>query len=87
MSTLSPLPLGKHLASSGLLVLLASGFIFSCMPSDKKTRDRAVQGLSAFLCDGDNAKLSEKDLAKLWKGIFYCENIFSQPPWRRSTFC
>jgi hypothetical protein len=39
---------------------------------DKATRDKAIKGLAAFLSEPANARMSEKDMAKLWKGIFYC---------------
>ena len=76
MSTSSSLPLGKHFASSGALARISSIYRPYIYDSDKETRDRAVQGLSAFLCDGDNAKLPEKDMTKLWKGIFYCKHVY-----------
>ncbi|KAH9081736.1 Nop52-domain-containing protein [Lactarius deliciosus] len=40
--------------------------------TDKKTRDRAVKNLSAFLSDPERPHLSSHDMDKLWKGIFYC---------------
>ena len=42
---------------------------------DKKTRDKAIKQLAESLSSQD--ALSKSDLAKLWKGIFYCA-IFSQ---------
>ena len=45
---------------------------------DKKTRDKAIKGLTAFLSQSgeDEATagkvLSKGEMAKLWKGIFYC---------------
>ncbi|KAF8332631.1 ribosomal RNA processing protein [Cantharellus anzutake] len=47
--------------------------------SDKSTRDKAVNGLTAFLCHESNARLSDKDMAKLWKGIFYCFWMSDKP--------
>ncbi len=32
-----------------------------------------MKGLVSFICHESNAHLSEKDMAKLWKGIFYCK--------------
>ncbi|KAH9004107.1 Nop52-domain-containing protein [Lactarius hatsudake] len=40
--------------------------------TDKKTRDKAVKNLSAFLSDPERPHLSSHDMDKLWKGIFYC---------------
>jgi ribosomal RNA-processing protein 1 len=42
-------------------------------PTDKKTRDKAVKNLTAFLSDPERPQLSSHELDKLWKGIFYCE--------------
>jgi len=51
---------------------------------DRKVRDRAIQSLIAFLSRGagdsdDTAegssgyvRLSDGEMAKLWKGLFYC---------------
>ena len=41
--------------------------------SDKKTRDKAVKNLAAFLSDPDRPHISNHEMDKLWKGIFYCE--------------
>ncbi|ORX42960.1 nucleolar [Piromyces finnis] len=38
--------------------------------TDKKTRDNAVKSLSKFLSHKKN--LSDLELLKLWKGLFYC---------------
>lgn len=40
--------------------------------TDKKTRDKAVKNLAAFLSDPERPHLSSHELDKLWKGIFYC---------------
>jgi len=40
--------------------------------TDKKTRDKAVKNLAAFLSDPDRPRLSDHEMDKLWKGIFYC---------------
>lgn len=71
------LPLGKHLASTGKLLMILA---LSCAPADvvqqdKKTRDRAIKGLSPFLSDPSKDALSKPDMAKLWKGIFYCMGL------------
>ena len=48
---------------------------------DKKTRDKAIKGLTAFLSQSgeDEATagkvLSKSEMAKLWKGIFYCTSV------------
>ena len=40
---------------------------------DKKTRDKAIKNLSVFLSGSSPEDvLSELEMAKLWKGIFYC---------------
>lgn len=72
----SSLPLGKSLASTGTTPLCVFAVLCSheCDDKDKKTRDKAVRALTAFLSDGDNAQLPEKEMAKLWKGIFYCQS-------------
>jgi ribosomal RNA-processing protein 1 len=45
--------------------------------SDKKTRDKAVKSLSAFL--STSGSLSQIEMAKLWKGIFYCFWMSDKP--------
>ncbi|KAH9997747.1 nucleolar protein,Nop52-domain-containing protein [Russula compacta] len=40
--------------------------------TDKKTRDKAVKNLAAFLSDPDRPHISNHEMDKLWKGIFYC---------------
>ncbi|KAJ4296483.1 hypothetical protein N0V90_006528 [Kalmusia sp. IMI 367209] len=47
-----------------------SPFIKHLASSDKKTRDQALASLRAFL--SGRAEISELDLLKLWKGLFYC---------------
>ena len=42
---------------------------------DKKTRDKAIKGLTAFLSDPSRDALPSPEMAKLWKGIFYCEPV------------
>lgn len=47
---------------------------------DKKVRDKAVASLVAFLSQGGDTEgssstyvnLEDKEMAKLWKGLFYC---------------
>ncbi|EIN13934.1 ribosomal RNA processing protein [Punctularia strigosozonata HHB-11173 SS5] len=64
-------PLAKYLAST-----------------DKKTRDRAIKQLSAFLSQSSaddvdepttKALLPQAEMAKLWKGIFYCFWMSDKP--------
>ena len=50
---------------------------------DKKTRDKAIKGLTAFLSQSGEDEttagkvLSKSEMAKLWKGIFYCAFVMS----------
>lgn len=39
---------------------------------EKGTRDKAVKNLSAFLSNSPKDALPALEMAKLWKGIFYC---------------
>ncbi|KAI9481444.1 MAG: hypothetical protein EXX96DRAFT_566762 [Benjaminiella poitrasii] len=45
--------------------------------NEKKTRDKAVRSLRKFLSSGGN--LSEIELIKLWKGLFYCFWMSDKP--------
>ncbi|KAL1607756.1 hypothetical protein SLS60_002692 [Paraconiothyrium brasiliense] len=45
-------------------------FIKNLASSDKRTRDSALSSLRAFL--SSRSEISELDLLKLWKGLFYC---------------
>ncbi|OCF33553.1 ribosomal RNA-processing protein 1 [Kwoniella heveanensis CBS 569] len=64
------MPLGKQLAHT-----------------DKKVRDRAVASLVAFLSQGGDTegesssyvRLSDSEMAKLWKGLFYCFWMSDKP--------
>ncbi|KAK8849691.1 hypothetical protein IAR55_005026 [Kwoniella newhampshirensis] len=64
------IPLGKQLAHT-----------------DKKVRDRAVASLIAFLSQGGDTegessnyvRLSDAEMAKLWKGLFYCFWMSDKP--------
>jgi len=50
------------------------------LQEDKKTRDKAIKQLSEFLSsDTSQDALSRSDLAKLWKGIFYCFWMSDKP--------
>ncbi|WVQ78924.1 hypothetical protein IAT38_001016 [Cryptococcus sp. DSM 104549] len=64
------MPLGKQLAHT-----------------DKKVRDRAVESLIAFLSQGGDVegesssyvRLGDAEMAKLWKGLFYCFWMSDKP--------
>ncbi|KZS93161.1 Nop52-domain-containing protein [Sistotremastrum niveocremeum HHB9708] len=47
--------------------------------TDKKTRDKAVKALVKFLSESSYDALSEAEMAKLWKGIFYCYWMSDKP--------
>ncbi|KAJ7751319.1 nucleolar protein,Nop52-domain-containing protein [Mycena maculata] len=47
--------------------------------TDKKTRDKAVMALRAFLSDDSQEPISKADMDKLWKGIFYCFWMSDKP--------
>ncbi|PVI08480.1 hypothetical protein DM02DRAFT_722711 [Periconia macrospinosa] len=47
-----------------------SPFIKNLASSDKRTRDQALNSLRAYL--SAQTQISELDLLKLWKGLFYC---------------
>ncbi|KAJ6604828.1 nucleolar protein,Nop52-domain-containing protein [Mycena vulgaris] len=47
--------------------------------NDKKTRDKAIKSLSAFLSDDSQDPISKPDMDKLWKGIFYCFWMSDKP--------
>ncbi|KAG6337072.1 hypothetical protein ID866_2025 [Astraeus odoratus] len=47
--------------------------------SEKKTRDKAVKNLAAFLSSNENNAMSDIEMAKLWKGIFYCFWMSDKP--------
>ncbi|XP_072981892.1 uncharacterized protein [Typha latifolia] len=39
---------------------------------NRSARDRAVRSLSSFLPSSSSSSISDADLLKLWKGLFYC---------------
>jgi len=47
--------------------------------TDKKTRDKAIKGLATFLSDPSRDGLPKSEMAKLWKGIFYCFWMSDKP--------
>ena len=73
-------PLGKFLASSGRPTF---PFHLACahfLCEEKATRDKAVKHLVQFLSQPSARVLSDDlELAKLWKGIFYCASTVSYP--------
>ncbi|KAF9041734.1 ribosomal RNA processing protein [Hymenopellis radicata] len=46
--------------------------------TEKKVRDKAIKNLSTFLSDSEDA-LPPPEMAKLWKGIFYCFWMSDKP--------
>jgi ribosomal RNA-processing protein 1 len=62
----------SHPLSTPTLGQLAHPF-----PSDKKTRDQALSSLRTYL--SNRAQISELDLLKLWKGLFYCMWMQDKP--------
>ena len=73
-------PLGKFLASSGSV--LSSFYVaYANFRKEKATRDKAVKHLVQFLSQPSGRVLSDDlELAKLWKGIFYCALTPNYPP-------
>ncbi|CAL1694115.1 unnamed protein product [Somion occarium] len=47
--------------------------------TDKKTRDKAIKSLATFLSDPSKDELPKLEMAKLWKGIFYCFWMSDKP--------
>ncbi|KAG1838345.1 Nop52-domain-containing protein [Suillus tomentosus] len=47
--------------------------------SEKKTRDKAVKNLAVFLSSDSENVLPDLEMAKLWKGIFYCFWMSDKP--------
>ncbi|KAH7930587.1 Nop52-domain-containing protein [Leucogyrophana mollusca] len=47
--------------------------------TDKKTRDKAVKNLAVFLSNDAGNAISDLEMAKLWKGIFYCFWMSDKP--------
>jgi ribosomal RNA-processing protein 1 len=70
-------PFIKHLASSGTLHPTPKQAALANPPADKKTRDQALTSLRTFL--SGRSEISELDLLKLWKGLFYCTWYPSYP--------
>ncbi|VDC01952.1 unnamed protein product [Peniophora sp. CBMAI 1063] len=47
--------------------------------TEKSIRDKAIQSLAAFLSEPANARMSPGEMAKLWKGVFYCFWMSDKP--------
>ncbi|KIK70701.1 hypothetical protein GYMLUDRAFT_149136 [Collybiopsis luxurians FD-317 M1] len=47
--------------------------------TEKKTRDKAIKTLSVFLSDESRDEIPKPEMAKLWKGIFYCFWMSDKP--------
>ncbi|PIL31428.1 hypothetical protein GSI_06129 [Ganoderma sinense ZZ0214-1] len=47
--------------------------------TDKKTRDKAIKNLAAFLSDPSRDALPKSEMAKLSKGVFYCFWMSDKP--------
>ncbi|KAF8665358.1 hypothetical protein AX16_000377 [Volvariella volvacea WC 439] len=47
--------------------------------NDKETRDKAIKHLASFLSESSVDTLSDSEMAKLWKGIFYCFWMSDKP--------
>lgn len=76
------IPMGKFLASPGESqhhVCVASrqpsdAASFDLALTEKKTRDGAIKSLAAFIAQrAATQPIGQEEMAKLWKGIFYCE--------------
>lgn len=72
-------PLAKYLASNGVQPVSFSRAVHHphLFHADKDTRDKAIKSLSAFLSDDARRELNTQEMAKLWKGIWYCERFVS----------
>ena len=79
-------PLGKFLASSGgVFPFLAFSRVHCC--EEKATGDKAVKHLVQFLSQPAERVLSDNlELAKLWKGIFYCASTHRSRPTHPQTY-
>ncbi|WFD36746.1 hypothetical protein MCUN1_003633 [Malassezia cuniculi] len=65
------IPLARYLASTGTSLL-----------TEKHVRDRAIRSLAVYVaqCTGEEGlRLEPLELAKLWKGIFYCFWMSDKP--------
>ena len=82
--TSAELPLGKQLAHTGMSpypsMYVHCRIRADCWGVDKKVRDQAIRNLTAFVSRGDAESsesggytpLSDAEMSKLWKGLFYC---------------
>jgi hypothetical protein len=77
------MPLGKQLAHTGRSSLRLERRFNRTNLVDKKVRDQAIRNLTAFVSKGDAesssasrySPLSDAEMSKLWKGLFYCRSI------------
>lgn len=76
------IPMGKMLASTGEWWVALTMLGRPCtepsrnrplITAEKRTRDSAIRSLAAFLAKSGDEPLPPLEMAKLWKGIFYCE--------------
>jgi hypothetical protein len=70
--------MGKQLASAG--EQYSASPIVRLIRVDKRVRDNAIANLAAFLSRSNDPEgsssavlLTDSEMAKLWKGVFYCE--------------
>lgn len=47
--------------------------------ADKAVRDKAFNNLRLFLSSRDGDLIEEKEMVKLWKGLFFCAFVSSSP--------
>ncbi|RPD82217.1 Nop52-domain-containing protein [Lentinus tigrinus ALCF2SS1-7] len=55
--------------------------------TDKKTRDKAIKNLAAFLSDSSREPLPKSEMTKLWKGVFYCFWMSDKPLVQQALAC
>jgi ribosomal RNA-processing protein 1 len=73
--------MGKELASTGEQALLDVSDLINTQRDllrlflDKRTRDDAVNVLRDFLATTGEKPMPDLEMAKLWKGIFYCTRL------------
>lgn len=74
------LPMAKYFASSGggehTMCLANESDVFPQL--DKAVRDKAVKNLERFLVARGDVIMSDKEMTKLWKGLFFCRSV--SPP-------
>jgi hypothetical protein len=65
--------LAGHPAKNGVDASIPLGKYLAS--TEKKTRDGAIKSLANFLAQSNREPLNDEEMAKLWKGIFYCESL------------